>query len=193
MSTRPTIRGPLAALRCRAACWPAATSVLFFGAALVTTAAAEGPREAESDRRAVEELRDELTTLRSEVRRLAADLRSASSSADDEATVGESPAADNGKRAEATRGKPSSAARPSPSSASRPNSSSASRPVGSRSRRRPPERQPYYAYPPVWYVWPYYNTPVYAYPYDYHLYNYGVPFQPNSVLVNPYQGQWFSR
>jgi hypothetical protein len=151
------------------------------GAMPVDIAAAAKPAETEELRQAVEDLREQVQILRDEVRKL-----SAARSQEEAGVDGADPAAGSGG-GDGGSGPPSKA-----HSAQTPSANSGSRPPTARYRRRYAEGRPYYAYPPVWYGRPNYNSPAYAYPYGYHLYYYGVPFYPNDVIVNPYKGLWFN-
>lgn len=139
---------------------------------------------AEDFRQAVRDLCEQVEILRNEVRNVAAAKSDEQVFDDDGSDTDSSPGSGGGNGGSAASVKAGPAQPPIAASRNRPSTA--------RYRRRGPERQPYYAYPPVWYGRPYYNTPFYVYPYDYHLYYYGVPFSPNSVIVNPYEGLWFN-
>jgi len=183
MSIDHTILAKIMSRRYRALFRMLAVCILLAGVTPVAVVAADEPTDAEELRQAVRDLREQVGILRNEVRKLAA-AKSVEQAVDDDGGTNSSPSSGGGNGGSASPGKAGSAQTPSAASRNRPSTA--------RRRRHVPERQPYYVYPPAWYGWPYYYTPGYGYPYDYHLYYYGVPFYPNSVIVNPYKGLWFN-
>jgi hypothetical protein len=174
--TRPANSPYRSLFRVSAAC------IFLAGVMPAAVAVADEPGDVQELRQAVEDLREQVQLLRDDLRRLAAakSTPGAHDDTDDDASTGSG----GGNGASATPGKTGSAQPKRAASRGRPSTPG--------HRRRVPERPPYYVYPPAGYGWPYYYTPGYVYPYNYHLYYYGVPFNPNSVIVNPYQGLWFS-
>jgi hypothetical protein len=157
-------------------------AVCFFlaGTAPVAAAVADEPGDVRELRQAVQDLREQVELLRTEVRKLATARSVEQVSRDNDADTDFSSGSgggNGGSEAPRVSSSPGSASRGRPSSGY---------------RHHVPERRRYYGYPPAGYGWPYHYAPVYVYPYDYHLYYYGVPFYPNNVIINPYQGLWFS-
>ena len=156
---------------CLAAFWVRATCGFVACAMPIAVAAADPAPGAEDLQNTVRDLRVQVEALRNDLRNPAVTRMEGQNSAAD------------GTRGSAAPSQPGSAYRPN--APSRPQPSSASR-----YRRGNLERPPYRVGPADLQPGPYYNAPVFVYPYNYHL---GTPFYPNNVIANPYQGLWFNR